>query len=206
MWEVNKVSSIQFQDLESNLRPSLLLFSPPSHISTISNSGKISLWFASRTTFDFPSKQYQITVTNKPLIFKVSGGKLGNSISGIELKRIELVELVVLWTYHIFLFLSVMWVDCFFLHKSIISTVKNCWSKVTYFKDWTTHCYTIALNRFFSLWWKDCEDEDREYWFLILWEAGLAQILIPGYWPEDDIWWDNTDYEDQEDQHCNRES
>ena len=45
----------------------------------------------------------------------------------------------------------------------------------------------------------------RIYWFLILWEAGLAQILIPGYWPEDDIWWDNTDYGDQEDQYCNRD-
>ena len=51
-----------------------------------------------------------------------------------------------------------------FLHRSILSTGKNCWTEVTYFKDRTTHCtYQIALNRFFSLWWKakkDCEDED----------------------------------------------
>ena len=40
MWEVNKVSSIQFQALESNLRLSLLLFTPPS---SISNTGKSHL-------------------------------------------------------------------------------------------------------------------------------------------------------------------
>ena len=183
---------IQFETIS----PSLHTTFP---ISTFSNTGKVSLWFSSfaETTFDFPSKQYQITVTSKPLIFKVSGRKLGNSIQGIEL-----VELVVLWKYHILMWCELSLVS--FLHRSILSTGKNCWTEVTYFKDRTTHCtYQIALNRFFSL-WKTAKM--RIYWFLILWEAGLAQILIPGYWPEDDIWWDNTDYEDHKDHYCNRES
>ena len=143
---------IQFETIS----PSLHTTFP---ISTFSNTGKVSLWFSSfaETTFDFPSKQYQITVTSKPLIFKVSGRKLGNSIPGIEL-----VELVVLWKYHILMWCELSLVS--FLHRSILSTGKNCWTEVTYFKDRTTHCtYQIALNRFFSQWWKakkDCEDED----------------------------------------------
>ena len=95
---------IQFETIS----PSLHTTFP---ISTFSNTGKVSLWFSSfaETTFDFPSKQYQITVTSKPLIFKVSGRKVGNSIPGIEL-----VELVVLWKYHILMWCEVSWVEFLF--------------------------------------------------------------------------------------------
>ena len=164
MWEVNKVSSIQFQALESNLRPSLLLFTPPSPISTIPNTGKGSLWFSSRTTFDFPSKVYSIN-NIRLQSHTVSGGEAGKFNFRGWIGRTSRVVKISSFPFFIG---NVMWVDCFFLHKSIISTGKNCWTEVTYFKDRTTHCYTIALNCFFSLlWkaWKDCEDEDAYFSF-----------------------------------------